>query len=100
VQARPSGAAAVAVATPCWPAPVSATTRSSPCAGEQALAEGVVDLVRAGVQQVLALEVDRAPPRWARQPLGEIERRRPAGVVGEQRRELLAEGPVASLARS
>jgi len=30
--------------------------------GEQRLAERVVDLVRAGMGQVLALEVDRRPP--------------------------------------
>ena len=55
--------------------------------GEQALAERVVDLVRAGVQQVLALEVDRVPDRL-RQPLGVVERRGPAGEVAQQRRQL------------
>ena len=46
---------------------------------QQALAQRVVDLVRAGVQQVFALQVDlRAAQRLA-QPLGEVERRRTAG---------------------
>ena len=48
--------------------------------GEQRLAERVVELVRAGVQQVLALEPDRAAGDLAH-ALGEIERRRPPGVV-------------------
>ena len=51
---------------------------------QQGLAQAVVDLVRAGVQQVLALDVDlRAAVDFA-QALGVIERRGPAGVVGEQ----------------
>ncbi len=50
----------MAVATPCWPAPVSAMIRRLPIrVRQQRLAEGVVDLVRAGVVEVLALEVDR-----------------------------------------
>ena len=49
----------VAVATPCWPAPVSAMSlRLAHAAGEQRLADGVVDLVGAGVGQVFAFEVD------------------------------------------
>ena len=49
----------MAVATPCWPgaglrdhAPLAHEAR------EQRLAEHVVDLVRAGVREVLALQVD------------------------------------------
>ena len=65
----PSSAAAVAVATPCWPAPVSAITRRLPMRlGEQRLAEGVVDLVGAGVEQVLALEPDPRPAELVAQP--------------------------------
>ena len=49
----------VAVATPCMPAPVSAITRGLPMRLRQHdLAEHVVHLVRAGVVEVLALEVD------------------------------------------
>ena len=59
---RPNSAAAVAVATPCWPAPVSATRRGLPISHrEQALAEDVVDLVGAGVGEVLTLEQSRTP---------------------------------------
>ena len=53
-------------------------------AGEQRLAEAVVDFVRAGVQQVFALDVDlRAAQRLA-QTAREIERRGTAGVVVQQ----------------
>ena len=65
----------VAVATPCWPAPVSAMMRRLPMRSrQQPLAERVVDLVRAGVGQVFALEVD-ARADAPREPLGEVERR-------------------------
>ena len=57
---RPSSAATVAVATPCWPAPVSAIRRGlAQPLGKQALAKDVVDLVRAGMREVLALQVKR-----------------------------------------
>ena len=54
-----SSAQTVAVATPCWPAPVSAMMRRLAHApGQQDLADAVVDLVRAGMVQLVALEVD------------------------------------------
>ena len=54
----PSSAQAVAVATPCWPAPVSAMTRVLPRRRvSSAWPERVVDLVGAGVGDVLALQV-------------------------------------------
>ena len=64
----PKRAATVAVATPCWPAPVSAMTRlfAHP-PGQQGLAEGVVDLVGAGVVQVLAFQVDPRPAQFLRE---------------------------------
>ncbi len=43
--------------------------------GEQDLAEAIVDLVRAGVVQLLALEIDLRAAEMLGQPLGEIERR-------------------------
>ena len=49
--------------------------------GQHDLAEHVVHLVRAGVIEVLALEVDLGAAEMRGQPLGEIERRRPADVV-------------------
>ena len=54
--------------------------------GEQDLAERVVDLVRAGVEQVFALEINLRAAELAGQPLRKIERRGPAGVIVEQRR--------------
>ena len=64
------------------------------------LAEHVVDLVRAGMVELLALEINLgAATRTAggrlstmrRQPLGEIKRRRPADIVREVAIHLLAE---------
>ena len=92
---RPSSAQALAVATPCWPAPVSAITRFFAHAlGEQSLAERVVDLVRAGVEQVFALEVDFCAAERFGEALGEVERRGAAGVISEQRVELGLKGGV------
>ena len=48
--------------------------------GQQGLAQHVVDLVRAGVVQVLALEQDPGPTRVLGQPGGLGEDARPAGV--------------------
>ena len=56
--------------------------------GEQDLADAVVDLVRAGVVELVALEVDPGAAEMRGEPLGEIERARPAGVVGEPGVEL------------
>ena len=86
---RPKWAQAVAVATPCWPAPVSAMTRGLPIRSvSRAWPMRVVDLVGAGVVEVLALEVDVRAAALFAQPLGVIERRRPADVVLQQRGEL------------
>src|SRR5206468_378634 len=52
--------------------------------GQQGLAEHVIDLVRAGMAEVLALEIDARAAALLAEPLGEVERRRPAGVVPEQ----------------
>ena len=54
--------------------------------GEQRLADRVVDLVGAGVGEVLALQVDPAPDPLG-EPLGQVERRRPADEVAVQERE-------------
>ena len=56
--------------------------------GEQRLAEHIVDLVRAGVGQVLALEQHPAPAGLGREPGRLGEQRGPAGVPGEQGGEL------------
>ena len=47
------------------------------------LAEHVVDLVRAGVVQLLALEIDFRAAEMLGQAFGEIKRRRPADIVLE-----------------
>ena len=59
--------------------------------GQQDLAEAVVDLVAAGVVELVALEVDLGAAEMLGQPLGEIERARPAGVVGAEVVELRLE---------
>ena len=56
--------------------------------GEQTLAEAVVDFVRAGVQQVFALDVDARAAELFGQPRGELQRRGPPGKVVEQLIEL------------
>ena len=48
---------------------------------EQRLADRVVDLVRAGVQQVLALQIDLRAAEALGEPAREVEPRRPAGVL-------------------
>ena len=52
--------------------------------GEQDLAEHIVDLMRAGVVQLLALEIDFGTAEMRGQPLGEIERARPPDIMGQQ----------------
>ncbi len=61
---------------------------------EQALADGVVDLVGAGVGEVLSLEVDLGAAELLREVGGEVERRRPAGEVAQHVRHLFGEGRV------
>ena len=49
MHSMPMRAQTVAVATPCWPAPVSAMMRLFPMRpGQQYLSDGVVDFVGAG----------------------------------------------------
>ena len=55
--------------------------------GQQRLAERVVELVRAGVHEVFALEPDLAAGELG-QPLGQVQRRRAAGEVAQQAAEL------------
>ena len=50
---------------------------------QQRLADAVVDLVGAGVVEVLALEEDARPAGFAGQPLGEVQGRGPADVIAE-----------------
>src|SRR5579872_4389335 len=55
------------------------------------LAQAVVDLVRAGVEQVFALEINLRATQSLCEPRRKIERRRTAGVVAQQRVELQME---------
>ena len=59
--------------------------------GEKDLAEAIVDLVRTGVVQLVALEVDPRAAQMRGQPFGEIERARPAGIVLVEPAHLLVE---------
>jgi hypothetical protein len=51
---------------------------------QQALADAIVDFVRAGVQQVFALHVDARPAQVLRQPRGKLQRRGAPGKILEQ----------------
>ena len=62
--------------------------------GQQGLADGVVDLVRAGVVEVFSLEPDLRPTPGLGQPLAMVERAGPADVVGVVAVQLGAEGGV------
>ena len=53
-------------------------------AGEQSLPQAVVDLVRARVQQVFALEINFRAAEFFAQALRVVERRGTAGVVVQQ----------------
>ena len=59
--------------------------------GEQGLTERIVDLVRAGMREVFALEEDARAARHGAQPRGFVQRRRPAHVVLEQVRQFALE---------
>lgn len=59
--------------------------------GQEDLADAVVDLVRAGMVQLLALEVDLRPAAVLGQALGEVQRARPADVVALEVGQFLLE---------
>ena len=61
---------------------------------EQALAQHVVDLVRAGVTEILALQIDPGAARSFRESLREVERRGAARVVRHQAAEARLKLPV------
>jgi hypothetical protein len=49
--------------------------------GQQNLPHAVVDLMRPGMVQLIALEVDFGAAQLARQPLGEPHRTRPPDIM-------------------
>ncbi len=57
--------------------------------GEQDLPHHIVDLVGAGMVELVALEIDFGAAEMLRQPLGEIERARPPDIMFEEMVELL-----------
>ena len=88
------------LATPCCPAPVSAITRFLPRRlREQRLADAVVDLVRTGVIEVLALQPDLRAAHLFRPALRVIDRRRAPDVVRELVLELGDEAGIVTVAR-
>jgi hypothetical protein len=91
VHGMPSRAHAAADATPCWPAPVSAITRFAP-----SFLDGVVDLVRAGVGEVFALQPHLcAPPLRQRSRMR--ERRRPPDPAAQLGVKFIEESAVAQV---
>src|SRR5206468_933059 len=63
-------------------------------AREQPLADAVVDLVRARVAEVLALQPDPSAARTRREPPRRRERRGPPDVLGERAVELGAKARI------
>jgi len=57
--------------------------------GKKALADGVVDFVRAGVEKIFALEVDARAAKMRGEAFGELER---CGAAGEILEEIVEAG--------
>ena len=68
--------------------------RLAHAAGEQDLAQHIVDLVRAGMVELVALEVDLRAAEMLGHPLGEIERARPPDIMLQEIVELGLEARV------
>ena len=61
---------------------------------QQRLTQRIVDLVRAGVEQILALQINLRATQFLRPALGEIQRCRPPDIVMQQVIQLRLEGRV------
>ena len=61
---------------------------------EQTLPQGIVDLVRPGVTEVLALEIYARAAEVLGEPAGKVKRSLAAGIVAIERRELGLERPI------
>jgi hypothetical protein len=95
MHSSPKRAQRVAVATPCWPGPgLGDDALLAHAAGEKDLAQHVVDLVGAGMVQLLALEVDLGPTQMLGHPLRVVERARAADVVGGEGGHVRMEGRI------
>ena len=87
----------MAVATPCCPrAGFGDDAFLAHAPGEQGLPEAVIDLVRSGMEQVFALEIDLRAAEPFREAAGVVQRSRAAGVVGEQSGQLRLKRGVAA----
>ena len=85
VAVEAESAHAVAVATPCWPAPVPGDDPALPHSHrEQRLTEGVVDRCARRMGQASAFEEDPVAARRLGQPHGGIYGRRPPDVLRQQ----------------
>ncbi len=49
--------------------------------GEQALADGVIDFVRAGMEQIFALQINARSAEFFGEARGKLQRRRAAGEI-------------------
>ena len=89
---RPKRAQMVAVATPCCPAPVSAMMRVLPMRRASSTWPMQLLILCAPVWLSSSrLKIDLCPAKVLRQPLGEVERARPADIVLQQPVELFPE---------
>jgi hypothetical protein len=59
---------------------------------QQPLANGIVDFVRPGMQQVFALQVNPRAAKFLRKTRSELQRRRPPGEILQQTLKLRLEG--------
>ena len=83
------------MATPCWPgAGLGDDALLAHAAREQDLPHHVVDLVRAGMVELVALEVDFRAFEMLAHPLGEIERAGAADIMRREMLKLLVEGRI------
>ncbi|MBA7711535.1 hypothetical protein ES703_120501 [subsurface metagenome] len=61
---------------------------------QESLAQGVIDLVGAGVCKILPLEIDPRPATVLGELSGEVEGRWPAAIIAEQRSQALLKAGV------
>ena len=75
----------VAVATPCWPAPVSAITRFLPIRlTKQPLPHDVIGLMGTGMVQVFPLDVDPGSAQMVGEVFSKGQRSGTTGIITHQ----------------